>query len=123
MMWMKKDSMLINDQQLNIMISDIDENGFNTFQRATVKRWDSSIGRICHKSLGCFKFAREIGELTLISKHKMCRLVNKRFNVVITKRSYLQNNYLKSIGSENEIVGLTWKDLGFYMESTRSAVF
>jgi|APSaa5957512535_1039671.scaffolds.fasta_scaffold53696_2 hypothetical protein len=104
------------NKRLDTMQSNIDENGLNGNQRVARKR-NAHLGMICHNDYGCFHFAHELADILPLLKITVINSLRKNyFNVVITTKSYNMNKYLKSLGCKDDIVGLTWNDLGFYVK-------
>ena len=104
------------NKRLDTMQTNIDENGLNGCQRVARKK-NAHLGLICHDEYGCFHFAHEIiNILPLLKVTVINSLRKKHFNVVITTKSYNMNKYLQSLGCKDDIIGLTWNDLGFYIK-------
>jgi|APSaa5957512576_1039674.scaffolds.fasta_scaffold02734_5 hypothetical protein len=108
-------------KMLSTKLNDVDDTGLNSFERAHKKSTKTKgfrYSNICHIELGCFRTGVLMADqLPHLSPSVIIRLARTNFNQVITKLSYLRNNYLQYLGTEDDIVGLTWKDLGFYLDS------
>jgi hypothetical protein len=94
---------------------DVDSDNLNSYQRAS-RSEGKSYKIMCHPKYGCFRNARALAEVLGVSKGTVLHLRRHNFEIIIDVLSYNRNSFLQGYSSKEDLVGKTWKEIGFYLD-------